>query len=116
MRILLVLLFVISCGFEREERQEILLSYPEISAMTVGLKHPFVVGLNLPANGGEVLNVIDHSGMVDASPSEYKLSKGDMYKTFTLYALYPGEAKLVFSLDGKIVKTLRIWIYPEPRE
>jgi len=50
---IIIVLAFISCGSDdyAPKGQEILLSFPELSAMTVGQTYPYVVSLNIPAIG-----------------------------------------------------------------
>jgi len=94
------------------DEQEILLSFPELSSMTVGQTHPFVVGLALPANGGESL-VAACSGGVRTYPESFILDKGEMFVVFGITAVEPGEAVVRFSM-GSLAEDLPILVFPQP--
>lgn len=105
----------VSCGVDRvAEKQEILLSFPELSAMTVGQTHPFVVGLNLPADGTEILIAKADSGRATIWPESQLLARGETLKTFNITAREPGKVVVRFSLGTLISKDLPIWVYPHP--
>lgn len=112
----LAVLGMSSCySYEPYERQEILLSYPELSSMTVGQTHPFIVGLNLPAEGTEILTASSDSDCVRLWSESYLLSKGETTKIFNITAVKPGEATVLFSLGKLLSKAMPvIRVYPQP--
>src|SRR5574343_1771400 len=86
-----------SCYSEETfERQGILLSFPELSSMTVGQTHPFEVDLNLPAEGVETMSARSLSGNLLIWPESQLLSRGQERLIFNLEALRPGDDKVVF--------------------
>lgn len=110
-----LLLGVTSCGnSESIEEQEILLSFPELSAMTVGQTHPFVVGLNLPAEGTEILTAKADSGCAVLWPESQFLAKGETTKTFAITAKEPGKVVVRFSLGKLLSKDLPIEVFEQP--
>ena len=110
-----LLLGATSCGnYESAEEQEVLLSFPELSAMTVGQTHPFVVRLNLPAEGTEILTAKADSGRVLLYPDSQLFSKGETVKTFNITAKTPGKVVVRFSLGRLLSEDLSIWVFPQP--
>jgi hypothetical protein len=110
-----ILLGTVSCGSpEPFERQEVLLSFPELSSITVGQTHPFVVGLNLPAMGIETLSAQSEYGLVRISPDSHKFIKGENIKTFDITAIYPGEDIVTFCLGRRLCESMPVWIFNEP--
>ena len=104
-----VLLGATSCaGESAAEEQDILLSFPELSSMTVGQTHPFVVDLNLPAVGTETLAAAVDSDRVQLWPASYLLDKNDTTKTFSITAKATGKVIVRFSLGQLLSKTLPI--------
>jgi hypothetical protein len=82
--------------------------------MTVGQTHPFVVGLNLPAEGTEILTAKADSGRVLLYPDSQLLSKGETMKTFSIIARTPGKVVVRFSLGRLLSEDLPIWVFPQP--
>jgi hypothetical protein len=110
-----LLLGATSCGNdERTEEQEILLSFPELSSMTVGQTHPFVVGLSIPAEGTEILTAKTDSGRVILYPNSQLLSKGETVKTFSITAKTSGNVVVRFSLGRLLSKDLPIRVFEQP--
>jgi len=110
-----IVLGMSSCYSEEKlERQEILLSFPEISSMTVGQTHPFSVGLNLPAEGIESMSAQSVSGNFMVRPESQLLSKGQDNLVFNLKALRPGDDKIMFCLDQLLCETLPVRVFTQP--
>jgi hypothetical protein len=105
----------ISCGLDPvTEEQAILLSFPELSSMTVGQTHPFAVGLNLPADGTEIMTAKADSGRAVVWPESQLLTKGETAKTFAITAKEPGKVVVRFSLGRLLSKDLPIWVFEQP--
>lgn len=105
----------VSCGGSPvQEEQDILLSFPKLSSMTVGQTHPFVVGLNLPADGTEILTAEVYSRCATVWPESQPLAEGETVKTFNITAQAPGRVVVHFSLGRLISKDLPIRVYPHP--
>lgn len=113
--LVVVALFVISCGPDGPiEEQEILFSYPELSAMTIGQTHPFMVSLNLPANGGEMLTAGAPTKSIYIWPETQDFKQGETIKFFNLTAKTAGKVSIKFALHRFLSKELDVWIFPEP--
>jgi hypothetical protein len=105
----------VSCGLDSTaEEQEILLSFPKLSSMTVGQTHPFVVELNLPASGTEIMTAQANSECVVLWPESQSFDKGERMKTFAITAKKPGKVVVRFSLGELLWKDLPIKVFEEP--